>query len=62
MADIDEEGYTEDMLYVSDNIATYNRFLVSLIRLDIMPIRHGQILSANHSQQLFKLMRDDSEQ
>lgn len=51
-------GYTDELYTMRFNLRRYAKFIGTLVRLDIMPVRHGQVLVSNFSQREFDKIRD----
>lgn len=54
----DNTGYTDNIFLLQFDIRYYAKFIATLIRLNLMPTRHGQVLCSNFSQQRFEQLRD----
>ena len=55
-----QTGYTDDMFILQADIRRYTRFIATMIRLELMSVRNGQILSSNYGQRRFDQLKDDN--
>lgn len=53
-----ECGYTENMDLLLNDLKMYARFMGTLVRLHLLPIRNGQLLISNFGQKRFNQLRD----
>lgn len=51
-------GYTDDMFMLQADIRRYSKFIATLVRLELVTVRNGQILSSNYGQQRFDELRN----
>ena len=52
-----QSGYTDEMFLLNQDLRIYAKFIAAMIRLGLMEVRVGQILSANYSQIRFEALR-----
>lgn len=55
----EQSGYSEEFYKVQDEIRRYSKFIAVLVRLELVPVRHAQILASNFSQDLFNKIRSE---
>lgn len=58
MAD-NQHGYTDDMWALQADLRRYTRFIATLVRLELVQLRVGQVLSSNYGMKRFEQLRNE---
>lgn len=54
-----QTGYTDDTFLLLHDIRKYTKFISTMIKLELISVRAGQILCSNYGQKRFEQLRNE---